>query len=360
MDIIYSDKHIMHNVGGRSSRREGEVHISYWEGQKIRLVPEPGDYQEIPARMSSILNAVAKTRLGPILPPNDFGTSPVLAVHDPDFVEYLQTIYQKNAELTGFAGPVFPESYAVRHTGQKPAGIPGLKGYYTFDIFTSIVEGTWNAAYWSAQCALTGADLIRKGSKIVYAACRPSGHHASRDLFGGFCFLNNAAIAARQLQQSGQAKVAILDIDFHHGNGTQSIFYSDPDVLFCSLHGDPEFAFPYYTGTVKEIGEGAGEGFNHNWPLPRGTGDALYLKTLEAAVQTIHNYHPAYLVVSAGFDICAGDPYGLFNISLDGVHAIGVHIAGLSKHIPTLVVQEGGYVPEELGKYVAAFLDAFS
>ncbi len=360
MEIIFSDKHNLHNVGGRYLWKEGETAFSYWEREKINIAPGPGDDFESPARMLSIVDAISKSALGSITSPKDFGLDPILAVHNQDYIHFLKTIYAENAKLVGFSGPVFPETLAVRSVGRKPTGLRGLKGYYAFDVYTPIVEGTWDAAYWSVQCALTAADLVRSGSGIAYAACRPSGHHASSDLYGGFCFLNNAAVAARYLQEKSQTKVAILDIDFHHGNGTQAIFYSDPNVLFCSLHGDPEFAFPYYTGNIDETGEGAGQGFNHNWPLPFGTDDLLYLKNLEAAISVVRDFHPGYLVISAGFDIGAGDPYGGFNITRNGIHEIGKSISRLTQSIPTLVIQEGGYVPDLLGEYVVTFLQAFS
>jgi acetoin utilization deacetylase AcuC-like enzyme len=360
MDIIYNDKHIQHNVGGLSVKREGEVQLSYWDMNNNPPTTALRGDGESPSRIISIINAITEAGLGSVSVPKDLGLNPILEVHDQDYVDFLKTIYQRNAELIGSAGPVYPEAFAVRHAGKKPSGVHGLKGYYAFDIYTPIVEGTWNATYWSAQCALTAAELVRDGAGVAYAACRPSGHHASRDLYGGFCFLNNAAIATKYLQQNKQTKVAILDIDFHHGNGTQAIFYSESNVLFCSLHGDPEFAFPYFTGYEDEIGAGAGEGYNHNWPLPYGTDDIHYLKTLDDAIFEIQDFHPSYLVISAGYDIGAKDPYGGFNITKSGIHEIGTHIASLSKKIPTLVIQEGGYIPELLGKYVVSFLSAFS
>ncbi len=238
-----------------------------------------------------------------------------------------------------------------------------------------ILEGTWEAAYWSAQCALSAAEAVLAGEQVAYALCRPPGHHAARDLYGGFCFLNNAAIAARDLQthlshsrglrlgrsETGPGvRVALLDIDYHHGNGTQEIFYSDPTVLYCSLHADPDREYPYYWGGADECGEGAGEGANRNWPLPSKTGDATYLAALDEALGLIREFEARYLVISAGFDIVARDPVGGFTVTTDGLHEIGQRIAALSRHMPTVIVQEGGYLLERLGENAIAFLSAFA
>jgi acetoin utilization deacetylase AcuC-like enzyme len=359
MNIVFNNKHTLQNVGGRSFRRKGEVQLTYWERQKISKPPKPGDAQENPARAFFIKKAIKETGIGTIYPPKDYGIKPILAVHDQGYVGFLKTVYEENAKLIGKVGPVYPETFAVRFSTHKPSSLLGLKGYYGFDIYTPIAEGTWQAAYWSAQCALTASEKVLKGERVVYAACRPSGHHAGKDYYGGFCYLNNAAIAAQYLHDKTGRKVAILDIDFHHGNGTQDIFYSDPNTLFCSLHGDPEFAFPYFTGHADEHGIGDGEGFNYNWPLPRGTSDALYLSNLDKALGVIQDYHPNYLILSAGFDTGVNDPYGGFQITIDGFQQIGQHIASLKPDLPIVIIQEGGYVPDKLGEYVVALLTQF-
>jgi acetoin utilization deacetylase AcuC-like enzyme len=360
MEIIYNDRHALHDIGGRFTRNEGECLVHYWDKKQISISPEPIDDQECPYRILNILTRLEIAGFSKISPPADFGIEPILDVHTPDYIETLKTIYKRNCEDWGVATPVFPMTFAVRKIGRKPTCVRGLLGYYAFDIFTSIGEHTWEAAYWSAQCALTGAELSRGGAKTVYTICRPSGHHAFSDMFGGYCFLNNAAIAARYLQKKTLKNVAILDIDFHHGNGTQAIFYSDPKVLFCSIHGDPDFAFPYYTGYFDERGEGAGEGYNYNWPLAKGTDDKQYINVLEKAIAVIRDYTPGFLVVSAGFDTGLGDPYGGFSLTQDGFHEIGKHVSNLTVDIPILIIQEGGYVPEKLGDYVVSFLSAFA
>jgi acetoin utilization deacetylase AcuC-like enzyme len=229
-------------------------------------------------------------------------------------------------------------------------------GYYAFGWGTPILEGTWEAAYWSAQTAVSAAHAVQDGDSVVYAVCRPPGHHAAADLYGGFCYLNNAAIAARYLARDGQW-VAILDIDYHHGNGTQAIFYRDPAVLFCSLHAHPDEDYPYYWGGVDERGEGLGAGTNYNWPLPLDTDDAHYLAALQAALDTVQGFGPRFLVVSVGFDIVTGDVVGSFNVTTAGLIEIGARIAALG--LPTVIVQEGGYMLERLAENATAFLSAF-
>ncbi len=311
--------------------------------------------EEVPARAEIILRAIQTQQLGAVRAPVDHGLGPILAVHDAGYVDFLRSAYVEGAAHFKQAAPIFADYYAPRHSRRRPKGYAGLHGYYAFGNDDPILEGTWQAAYWSAQCALTAADLVRADGETTYALCRPPGHHAGADFYGGFCYLNNVAIAARYLQ----AKVAILDIDYHHGNGTQEIFYSEPAVLTCSLHADPDHDYPYYWGGADERGAGRGEGFNRNWPLPLGTDDEAYLNALQEALAVIREFDPRYLVVSAGFDIAAGDPLGGFNVTTDGFEAIGKQIAGLARGVPTVVVQEGGYLLDKLGKDAVAFLRTF-
>ncbi len=343
MHIIYTDRHKLHNTD----------------------VNPDADFYELPARAEAILSAVQAAQLGPVVAPTDHGLAPILAVHDADYVRFLQTAYAESAAHFQKAGPVLPGTFATRHAMRKPRSLMGLKGYYAFGAGTPIVAGTWEAAYWSAQCALSAADRVGEGERAAYALCRPPGHHAGPDLYGGYCFLNNAAIAARylQVQVPGTSKVpgtciAILDVDYHHGNGTQIAFYIDPSVLFCSLHVHPDAGYPYYWGEADERGAGPGEGYNHNWPLPLATDDAAYLAALDEALATVRAFAPRYLVVSLGLDTVAGDPEGGFKLSSAGLTEIGRRVAGLD--LPTLIVQEGGYVSETLGQNAVAFLRAFA
>jgi acetoin utilization deacetylase AcuC-like enzyme len=341
MLIVYANKHLLHNT------------------DQVTFEGNPFVTEEIPHRLDVILDALSAAQWGTILQPKDHSLDSILAVHDPDYVHFLQTVYEEHKAYYQREEDVFAWTFATRYAGRKPRNFLGQLGYYAFGWGTPILEGTWEAAYWSVQCALTAADHILAGKPSAYALCRPPGHHAACDLYGGFCYLNNAAIAARYVQsQRGGTRVAILDIDFHHGNGTQSIFYTDPSVLYCSLHADPEFEYPYYWGFADELGEGPGEGFNHNWPLPLGIDDKPYLEILEQALSTIRTFAPDVLVLSAGFDIMEGDSVGGFNITQEGISQISSRITQLN--LPTIIVQEGGYNLERLGQDVLTFLDPFA
>jgi acetoin utilization deacetylase AcuC-like enzyme len=337
MVIVYTDRHKRHAT------------------DEVWLEGRPFDTEEIPARADIILSAVHTAQLGPVIAPSDRGLEPILAVHDAGFVHFLRTVYAEHTAHYKQSEPVFTWTFATRHQGRKPKSFLGLMGYYAFGWGSPILEGTWEAAYWSVQCALSAADRVRAGERAAYALCRPPGHHAAADLYGGFCYLNNAAIAARYLQSG--ARVAVLDIDYHHGNGTQAIFYADPAVLFCSLHAHPDDDYPYYWGEADERGAGAGDGYNRNWPLPQGVDDDGYLAALDAALVAVREFEPRYLVVSAGFDIVAGDPVGGFRVTTEGLREIGRRIAKLD--LPTVIVQEGGYLLDTLGGNAVAFLQAF-
>jgi acetoin utilization deacetylase AcuC-like enzyme len=333
---FYSDQHKLHNTDG------------------VRLDGHPFVTDEVPARAEIILAALRSANFGPVVEPADFGLEPILAVHEAGFVEHLRDVYAESARLYQRAEPVFVSTFSPRSAQRRARGIVGQTGYYAYGVGSPILDGTWEAAYWSAQCALAAASRAKAGDPATYALCRPPGHHAATDLYGGFCYLNNAAIAARALGEH----VAILDIDYHHGNGTQLIFYEDPEVLFCSLHADPDDDYPYYWGEADERGTGAGLGFNRNWPLPQSTGDEAYLGALDEALADVANFAPRYLVVSAGFDTIAGDPVGGFVLSTGGLRAVGQRIAAL--RVPVVIVQEGGYLLERLGESATAFLSAFA
>ena len=350
MHIIYTDRHLHHDPA--HAVIDGKVF----------------DSEDTPERAETILRAIQKASIGQAYPPTDHHLSPILAVHDRGFVQYLRTAYTENTKAYGTPGAVLVQTFAPRNLRRKPNRFFGLPGYYSYGVGTPVLEGTWEAAYWSAQCALTAADAVVGGEHAAYALCRPPGHHAAADLFGGLCYLNNAAIVARYLQQRtplpptgehwSEAKVAILDIDYHHGNGTQEIFYSDPKVLYCSLHAHPDDDYPYFWGAEDETGQGEGKSYNHNWPLPQGTTDADYLATLNEALAIIVDYRPHWFVISAGFDTLAGDSIGGFKLTLKGIGEIGKRIASLN--LPTVIVQEGGYLLEKLGEAAVTFLKPFS
>jgi acetoin utilization deacetylase AcuC-like enzyme len=335
MYTIYTEHHKRHNPEG------------------VLAEGHPLDSWDVPARAEAILQAVKQSGLGPVVEPVDHGLAPIAAVHDAGYIEFLQSTYDESAAYFGEAGPVFTWTFASRHAMRRPQGFLGLKGYYSFGWGSPILEGTWLAAYWSAQCALTAADRVRAGEPVAYALCRPPGHHAAADLYGGYCYLNNAAVAARYLQ-AGDGRVAVLDVDYHHGNGTQLIFYADPAVFYASLHVDPDEDYPYYWGGADELGVGPGADTNRNWPLPRGTGDADYFRALDEALAAIGRFSADYLIVSAGFDLVEGDPEGGMAISREGLRGIGQRIGALD--MPTVVVQEGGYLLNELGENAVIFL----
>lgn len=343
MDTIYTDRHHLHATA------------------TVTLNDEPLPYSEVPARAEAILAAIRAADLGPVSPPADHGLAPILAVHTADYVEFLQTAPARHAAYYGEPGPVMAgrDTPTKLRAAQRPpdADFPALRDYYTFDYEDLILAGTWDAAYWAAQGALTAADCVLQGEPAAYALCRPPGHHASADQYGGFCYLNNAAIAARYLGARTGQPVAILDVDYHHGNGTQSLFYADPSVLYCSLHADPMVEYPHFWGYAAERGAGAGLGTNHNIPLPLHVDDAGYLAALDDALAVIRAFKPGSLMVSLGLDIADGDRIGDFHITPAGFHAIGQRIAGL--RLPTVLAQEGGYTLEMLGQNALAVLTAW-
>lgn len=312
---------------------------------------------ERPAR-AEVLRAALAGAGHPLVEPAAHGLGPVLAVHQPALVEFLAGAYPAWRAAGGpevLIPDTFPLPRLGRDGGRDLAGGLGRPGWFCFDTATPLVAGSWQAALAAADVVLTGADLLADGAEAAYALCRPPGHHAGPGYYGGFCVLNNAAVAARALGRLG--RVAILDVDFHHGNGTQDVFWEDPAVLYASLHGDPAAHYPYFTGAADEVGEGPGRGATRNFPLPDGTGDDAYLRALEAAAEVVAAFRPTVLVVSLGFDTLAGDPIGAFRLTVDGYRRVGRLLAGLG--LPTLLVQEGGYALDALGACALAALDGF-
>lgn len=270
-------------------------------------------------------------------------------IHDPR----LSTLYRTAAALAPsetFHPSVFPKRSQTR---PDPSDIHHA-GYFCFDSGSPLHHMTFEAARWSASCARQAARIVADGeAPLAYALCRPPGHHASRDLFGGYCYFNNAAIAATLLGR--RTRVAILDVDFHHGNGTQELFYRSSSVLFVSVHGDPREFYPYYSGSADERGAGPGVGFNCNLPLPRGCDGQEYLRVIdESVVPLLRAFDARYLIVSAGFDTFKKDPIGAFTLESEDYHALGERLGRLG--LPTVVVQEGGYFTAELGTNARLFL----
>ncbi|PWB61411.1 MAG: acetylpolyamine amidohydrolase [Bradyrhizobiaceae bacterium] len=291
-----------------------------------------------------------------IVAPTAFGPGPRARVHGPDYLAFLAEAWDAWRAL-GDAGPeMIANVHPVRIPGSYPAGIVGRLGWHTADTSCPIGPGTFAAACAAADVAATAAQLVLDGERAAYALCRPPGHHASRDMAGGFCFLNNSAIAAEHLRRKHD-RVAILDVDVHHGNGTQAIFYERPDVLTVSIHADPAHYYPFFWGHAHERGAGAGLGANLNLPLPLGTGDADYLAALDRAAATVRAFAPGALVVALGLDASEHDPLAGMKVTTDGFRRIGAAIARLG--LPTAFVQEGGYLSEILGVNLAAALAGF-
>lgn len=343
MKIFYSDLHFQHAPAFEVF--DGGVRVPTFE---------------VPERAERILAALRKTGWAEIHPPVDFGLNPILAVHDRDYVEFLASAWTEwlatapEADSATDKSALLPATFALRGQAHPAKSLLGRAGYYMMDLSAPIVAGTYAAALASANCALSAAQAIPYASS-AFALCRPPGHHAGKSHCGGYCYFNNAAIAAHWL--SARGKVALLDIDYHAGNGTQDIFYERGDVLSISIHADPAFEYPYYAGYAEERGAGAGLGFHHNFPLPAGTSDEEYLTTLNAALHLIHEFQPTALVISAGMDIYSEDPLGKIHITREGIRQIGARIAEL--RLPTAIIMEGGYNNDALGDNVVAFLGEF-
>ncbi|MEL6706771.1 MAG: histone deacetylase family protein [Pseudomonadota bacterium] len=308
------------------------------------------DFAESPARLGSILDKVPK-----VIAPKDHGIEPILAVHDAGYVEFLQNAHREWLEQ-GREGDAIGYAFPVR--GRRPLEhdrIDARLGQYGFDAASPIAAGTYQSAYWSAQSALSGLDAIIAGeTQQAFALCRPPGHHSGADYFGGYCYLNNAAIAARAAEAAGLGPVAILDVDYHHGNGTQDIFYADGGVFFASIHADPKSDYPYFWGHADEKGEGDGEDATFNQPLPRGTTWETYAPALDKALARITAFGAKALIVSYGADTFEQDPISEFKLTTQDMHRIGAAIATLD--LPTLTVMEGGYRIDALGRNVEAYL----
>ncbi|MBX2823136.1 MAG: histone deacetylase family protein [Gammaproteobacteria bacterium] len=312
---------------------------------------------ECPERWDYIHQSLQQAGLADFLEPEAMDSAWVALIHSADFTQFLASAWEQWDEA-GFSGEAIPTVFPARRMQQRePDFIDGRLGYYAMAIETAITSGTWEAAQSSAACAQTAQKLMTAGESTAFALCRPPGHHAASDLYGGYCFLNNAAIAAQGFLNDGANRVAVLDVDFHHGNGTQDIFYQRDDVLFLSLHGDPKDAFPHFLGYADETGEGAGEGFNVNYPMPPGTAFSTWRKALLDAIGRISAYAPDALVISLGVDTFEKDPISFFKLTSEDFIRYGSDIAGLK--LPTLFVMEGGYAVEEIGVNTVNVLQGF-
>ncbi|ONG58140.1 acetylpolyamine amidohydrolase [Pseudoroseomonas deserti] len=312
--------------------------------------------RDVPERAEQLL---ATVRAGGhvIVEAAEHGRAPVAAVHTPEYLDFLETAHREWTALPGASEEVLPSHFPVRGmVGGYPRSVVGRAGYHMHDQLAPIGPGTFDAALASANLAADAAARLLAGERVLYALCRPSGHHAYADMGGGATYLNNAAIAAQFLRQR-MRRVAVIDIDVHHGNGTQGIFYGRDDVLFVSLHRDPVDYHPYTVGYAHERGEGVGLGYNLNLPLPAMAQDAAYLDALQIACRRIESFVPEALVVSLGFDAHAEDPSQGLALSFDAYRAIGERLARLG--LPTALIQEGGYAVGNLGRCLTEFFSGF-
>jgi acetoin utilization deacetylase AcuC-like enzyme/GNAT superfamily N-acetyltransferase len=320
--LVINDKHDIHHVHDRG-------------------------YVEAPVRIKSILNGLEKNDFFEPRPQRHFPEQAIKQVHDPKFVEYLKRVCA-NVEP---GKSIYPYVFPIRNGARPPKELPVRAGYYCIDTFTPLNRNAYVAARGAVDCALTCASLLFEGYRITYALVRPPGHHAERRVFGGFCYFNSTAVAAHYLSKNG--KVAVLDIDYHHGNGTQDIFYDRSDVLTVSIHGHPRFAYPYFSGFGDETGEGAGLRYNKNYPMAEKIDGEGYCHVLVRALKRIHSFSPRFLVVALGYDPAKGDPTGTWDLQPSDFYQNGLMIGRL--HLPTLVVQEGGYRTKSLGTNARSF-----
>ncbi|USG62098.1 histone deacetylase family protein [Sneathiella marina] len=340
MKIIYSPDHAKHDPQ------------TYFKGGAFH---QP---QEVPGRAEALI-AGLRDAGHEISGPDEFGPGPRAAVHTPGYLHFLETISDRwHGEEMG-SEEVLPNIHPGRHMSGMPTGLVGEVGYYTTDMSAPVGRQTWEAAVASNNVALTATEYVLAdlpAKKAAYALCRPPGHHAYKDQAGGFCFLNNIAIAAEYARRN-VSRVAILDVDVHHGNGTQGIFYDRADVLTISMHCDPSDFYPFFAGYEQERGRGDGDGFNLNLPLPKGSTDEPFLAKLEDALTALKSYAPDVLFVALGLDAFEGDPFAGLGITTEGFGAVAANIAHLG--FPTVLVQEGGYNRDHLGANITSFIDGF-
>lgn len=330
----------------REAGLEDKIVVVVNDRHEIHHVRERG-YVEAPVRVKSILAGLEPTGLVHRLEPRSFPESHLRAVHDDALVNYLKRVCAAMPE----GRPVYPYVFPIRNVARPPKDLTYAAGYYCIDTFTPIDRNAFLAARRAVDCALTAADVVLDGQPIAYALVRPPGHHAERRVFGGFCYFDNAAIAANYLARAGT--VAMVDVDYHHGNGHQDIFWERSDVLTLSIHGHPQVAYPFFTGFEDEIGAGAGLGFNQNLPLPEQVDGARYREALRKVVGRVRGFRPTFLVISLGLDTAKADPTGTWTLGPKDFQENGRMLGALG--LPTLVVQEGGYRTASLGTNARAF-----
>jgi acetoin utilization deacetylase AcuC-like enzyme/GNAT superfamily N-acetyltransferase len=339
-DYLYSKGRQQLSVSQAAIPADQQICLVVNSNHEIHHVHERG-YVESPVRIKTILKEILPTGLFDPVPAKHFSDQHIRAVHDYQFVEYLKKVCTSIPQNRS----IYPYVFPIRNVARPPKELPIRAGYYCIDTFTPLNINAYLAAKGAVDCTMTAAREILDGRRLVYALVRPPGHHAERRSFGGFCYLNSTAIAAHHLSAYG--KVAILDVDYHHGNGQQDIFSDRPDVLTISIHGHPHFAYPYFSGFRDETGVGAGKGFNYNFPLPERMDGNGYRETLQQALTRIHRFSPDFLVVALGLDTAKGDPTGTWELRAQDFQENGRLVGEL--RLPTLVVQEGGYNHRNLG-----------
>ncbi len=310
---------------------------------------------EQPERADRLLNGLRDGK-HTLIEPTAFGKGPRARVHSPEYLRFLEGAWDEWSALPDSGPEMIANMHPVRHAATYPTHIVGKLGWHTIDTACPIGPGTWAGACAATDVAATAAQLVLDGEDTVYALCRPPGHHAYRDQASGFCFLNNTAVAAAHLRLKHE-RVAILDVDVHHGNGTQGIFYQRGDVFTVSIHADPTAYYPFVWGYAHERGEGNGLGANLNIPLPIGTGDDEYIAALGVAKNAIESFAPTALVLALGLDASEHDPLAALKVTTDGFRRIGDAIARFG--LPTVIVQEGGYLSDILGANLTATLRGF-
>ena len=317
---------------------------------------------EVPARADHVLAELQRRQLGAVLEPQAFDEAALTAIHSPRYLNFLATAWDQWVALDPAHADkdILPSVWPTRtfRTDIEPDNFAAKVGLYSYDAGTPFTSGTWVAAREGAYCALSAAQAVLAGDRAAFALSRPPGHHAGADFFGGYCFLNNAALAAQHLRNAGMKKVAVLDVDYHHGNGTQAIFYDRPDVYFASIHGDPRTEYPFYLGHADETGAGAGLGANLNLPLPRGTDYATWAQALETALAGIAQFGADALVVSLGMDTFEGDPISGFKLTTQDYLRLGKRLARAG--LPTVFVFEGGYAVDAVGVNAVNVLQGFT
>jgi acetoin utilization deacetylase AcuC-like enzyme len=347
----------------RLSHRSGFSMRVFWHDAQLLHTPKffllRGKQRpnfEVPARAEALLAACRAMRLD-IQTPEPVTRDALMTVHDGTYIDFLRDVHAAWSALPDAGDEVVANSHPPPDgQASMPSHVIGQAGWFTADAACPIGAHTWESSCWAAACALGAADAVAAGGD-AYALARPPGHHTFRARAGGHCYINNAALAAERLRAKGAGRVAVLDIDSHHGNGTQGIFWDRADVLFVSLHGDPNRYYPWFTGHAAERGGGGGDGCNLNFPLPIGSGDDAWLAALRDAIAAIRAFAPDAVVVSLGFDASEHEPLNALAVTEDGFACAGEAIGGL--RLPTAIVQEGGYNTDLLGPLLTRFMRGF-